>query len=282
MPRSRRSPVPLAVLFAAALVPRAAGAQDAGKYYEDNCAVCHTIGGGDQVGPDLKGSAERLDRKWLVRFLLDPEGVVKSGDEYAVRQVAKWNDVVMPTSDGITREMAEALIDFIAVQSRGGTAAPAPAEPIVFTDADRALGLDLFTGRVRLANAGPACVSCHALGDMGGTRGGALGPDLAAVHTRLGGARGTTSWLSRPPTPLMRAVYRKASLTEDESRSLAALFESAASANVVPQSASWRRLALTGLGGALGGLVVIGIAWRGRFRNVRRRLLDHRRGRNQR
>jgi mono/diheme cytochrome c family protein len=279
MRRARCSPVPLAVVLIGALVPGAAGAQDAAKYYEENCAVCHTIGGGDQAGPDLKGGTDRKDRDWLIRFILDPDDVVKSGDEYALELVANWGGVVMPEIDGLTRETAEALVNYIETESRAGAAEP-PTTPLVFTDADRALGLDLFTGRARLANAGPSCLSCHALGGTGGTSGGALGPDLAAVHTQLGGARGVTAWLTRPPTPMMRAIYRRASLTEDESRSLAALFESAASVSVAPASTQRRRLALTGAVGAIAGLAAIGLVWRGRFRSVRRRSRDDGRERN--
>jgi mono/diheme cytochrome c family protein len=259
-----------------ALVPGVAGTQNAARFYEENCAVCHTIGGGDQAGPDLKGSTNRKDRAWLVRFLLDPEGVIKSGDEYAVRMAGEWGGLVMPVADGLTRDMAEALVEYIEQQSHASTGTAPPAEaPIVFTAADRARGLEIFTGRARLANAGPSCVACHGLGGFGGTSGGMLGPDLAAVHTRLGGSRGTTAWLARPPTPMMRAIYREASLTEGESRSLAALLEDAAAAGVSPSPAGRRRLALTGLAGTAVFLAAIGFIWRGRFHGVRHRLTSH-------
>lgn len=262
------------------LLPGPAGAQDAASYYEERCAVCHTIGGGDQAGPDLKGITARLERQWLLRFLLDPEGVVASGDEYAARIVAQWNGFVMPATEGLTREMAEELLDYIDKQSRQAAEA-APATPAVaFTEDDRARGFDLFTGRSRLANAGPACVACHGLGGAGGTSGGLLGPDLAAVHARLGGGRGTMAWLARPPTTMMRAIYRRASLTEDESRSLAALFESTAATAAAPTSPERRWLLLTGLAGTLASLAAIGLVWRGRFGHVRRRLLEDGHGRS--
>jgi mono/diheme cytochrome c family protein len=269
--------LPLLVLVGL-LVPGAAGAQDVAKIYEDNCALCHTIGGGDQAGPDLKGSTDRKDRRWLIRFLLDPEGVVKSGDEYAAKLVAKWDGVVMPASDGLTREMAEELVEYIARESGRSTGAPPAPPPITFTDEDRARGLALFTGRKGLANAGPSCAACHGLGGANGVTGGMLGPDLAAVHTRFGGARGTTAWLARPPTPMMRAIYRRASLTEDESRSLAALFESTAAVAVGPVSRQRQWLMLSGLAGAVAALAAIGVAWNGRFRHGRRRLVEARKG----
>ena len=275
----RRRRLPLLALVGL-LVPGAAGAQDVAKFYEENCALCHTIGGGDQAGPDLKGSTDRKDRRWLIRFLLDPEGVVKSGDAYAAKLIAKWDGVVMPASEGLTREMAEELVEYIARESGGSLGASSAPPPITFTDEDRARGLALFTGRTRLANAGPSCLSCHGIGGATGVRGGLLGPDLSAVHTRFGGARGTTAWLARPPTPMMRAIYRRASLTEDDSRSLAALFESSAAVAVVPASRARQWLMLSGLAGAIAALAAIGVAWNGRFRSVRRRLVGDGPGRN--
>ena len=266
------------VALIGALLPCTAAAQEAAGFFEEHCAVCHTIGGGDQAGPDLKGSMDRKDRRWLIRFLLDPERVVKSGDEYATRLVAKWGDVVMPATDGLTREMAEALVDFITARSHQAPETPALPPPITFTDADRTRGLEIFTGRTRLTNAGPPCVSCHALGGFAGTAGGLLGPDLTAVHGRLGGVRGTTAWLTRPPTPMMRAIYRSATFTEDEARSLAALFESTATTATASSHRRW--FVLTGVGGTIACLAAIGLVWQGRFRSVRRRLLDDGRGRN--
>ena len=260
------------------LLPSAASAQDAARYYDENCALCHTIGGGDMAGPDLKGSTDRRDRRWLVRFLLDPEGVVESGDDYAVKLVAKWDGNVMPATDGLTEHMAEELVEYIERRSRDAAEPPTDEASLVFTDEDRARGLAIFTGQLRLTGGGPSCLSCHGLGGAASAVGGLLGPDLAAVHTRLGGARGTTAWLAAPPTPMMRALYRKAPLTEDESRALAALFENAAAVPAMPVSTERRRLLIAGLAGAVIGLVVMGIVWSGRFRSVRRRLLSGSRG----
>lgn len=267
-----RGPVPhlLVMALAGTFIPVTATAQSTAKFYEENCAVCHTIGDGDQAGPDLKGALQRRDREWLIRFLLDPEGMIARGDEYAVRSVAAWGGFVMPATDGLTRHMAEELVEYIDRESRHTRSDTArPIEP--FTAADHDRGLAIFTGRVPLANGGASCMSCHAVAPI---RGGSLGPDLTAAHTRLGGATGTMAWLANPPTPVMRALYRRTGFTEDETRSLAALLERSAAANAVTQSDTRRWLLLTGLAGAFAALMVIGIMWRGRFRSVRRRLVD--------
>ena len=60
-----RHPWILAVVLTAAL-PAALGAQPSGgpdpaavDLFVRKCASCHTVGEGDRVGPDLKGSVEQ-------------------------------------------------------------------------------------------------------------------------------------------------------------------------------------------------------------------------------
>ena len=52
--------------------------------FKQNCASCHTIGGGRITGPDLRNVEERKERAWLVGFVQDPQGVIASGDAYAL------------------------------------------------------------------------------------------------------------------------------------------------------------------------------------------------------
>jgi cytochrome c2 len=52
---------------------------DAGANYKKVCATCHTIGGGDKIGPDLAGLSKRRTVKWIVKFVNYPEGMI-NGD----------------------------------------------------------------------------------------------------------------------------------------------------------------------------------------------------------
>src|SRR5256885_545984 len=47
---------------------------DKGEYFfQSQCSVCHSIGQGDKMGPDLAGVTARRDRSWLVRYITAPD-----------------------------------------------------------------------------------------------------------------------------------------------------------------------------------------------------------------
>jgi cytochrome c peroxidase len=167
--------------------------------------------------------------------------------------------------------MANSLLDYME-----GKPSPEKAEaPGVaiserpFTEADLAMGRQLFLGEQPLANGGPACVACHTLGTMGGLGGGRLGPDLTQVYDRLGGRKGVGAWLSSPPTPTMQALFRKQALQPDEIFSLLAPIDEANKSGQPAGASSMWRFFLFGFGGMLACLAALQLAWRGRFRAVR-------------
>jgi len=250
-------------------------AQDGAALFTDNCAPCHTVGEGAGVGPDLEGIAARRDRAWLVKFILDPEGVTNSGDGYAAR-LAKQYGMVMPPPQGLSADAVNHILDYINARSGGGSAgAAAPAAPASpFTTEDVSRGTAIYLGRVRLANGGPSCLTCHSAG-AGGPRlgGGTLAPDLGQVVTRLHGPKGTSSWLSAPPTPVMRALFRRTPLAPDEVVALTAFLDDRARQPAADRAAATRRFLALGVGGTIVAFVVIGAAWRNHFRPVRRELI---------
>jgi mono/diheme cytochrome c family protein len=257
-------------------LPASVLAEDAGSFYNKNCGACHTIGGGSLLGPDLKGVGNRKDRKWLAAFLVNPESTLNAGDPYGKKILAEANGMVMPQVEGIDPAMANRLLDWIDAQSQGGTSqtiepATVPAE-VPFTSQDAAHGRGLVLGNNRLKSGGPACVGCHLFRDSSGAVGGALGPDLTAGFVRLGGKHGVMGWLSAPPTPTMRAIYKDHPLAEDETFALAAYFDSLSRQNETP---SRGRLMFFGMGtaGCLAALVLMDAAWKKRFTAVRRPLV---------
>ena len=252
----------------------AAAAQDPSTFYEANCAPCHSIGGGAQGGPDLKDVTARRSRAWIVRFMLNPEAVIAAKDPVSLQLVKDADGMVMPATPDLTPELAEGIVRMIEQRSGRATPAPTPADEKPLSDQDAALGSEIFTGGRRLANHGPACLSCHDLAGLRRLGGGTFGPDLTRVHRRLGGNRGLVAWLGAPPTPMMRTTYRSAPLTPEERRSLTAFLEKAAAggAGAAPSRvAGPLGVALVGSALSLGG---IGLVWRRRLRAVRQPLVD--------
>lgn len=46
-------------------------------FVESGCHRCHTVGAGPLVGPDLIDAAARYRQEFLVRWILDPEGIYR-------------------------------------------------------------------------------------------------------------------------------------------------------------------------------------------------------------
>ena len=262
-------------LFACFLLSSAGQAQEAANTFRQSCMSCHTIGGGKLVGPDLKGVEERKDREWLLGFIVNPGSVLASGDAYALKLKDEAGGVVMPVVVGMTRERAEAILDLIVAESGLEESQFAGLdigdEPFTEVDIDR--GRRIFRGDMRLANGGPACLSCHTVEGLGGLGGGRLGPDLTKVYERLQGRKALASWLLAPATQTMQPVYAKASLTNDEIVPLVAYLENEAQIGTADSTTAQVTFLILGLAGAVLGFVAADSAWRGRLRSVRRPLV---------
>lgn len=83
--------------------------------FESRCASCHTISGGDRIGPHLPGVAERRDPASLQRYLKKPEKVLAEGDPTATALFAKYNRVNMPNLNLGTDDIATTT-SFLAAQ----------------------------------------------------------------------------------------------------------------------------------------------------------------------
>lgn len=279
-----RAPCLAALLITTALaagpaVSRAAaqaGDAEAAAVFRQSCTACHTIGGGRLVGPDLKDVAERQSRDWLVRFIDQPKAVLDSGDPYAAKLKQESGGAVMPPVPGMTPALAGRLLDLIAAESQLEKSQFAGLkitdEPFGPADVERGRGL--FTGRVRLANGGPACVSCHATGGLGGLGGGRLAPDLTKAYERLGGRQSLAAWLQSPATATMRPLFANNAMTGDEVMAMTAYLEDEARTRSGAAAGTGRlTFLLLGLGGAVLGLIAADAVWRKRLRGVRRFLL---------
>ena len=115
-PPSGQAPAPAKALAIGAgehdYAPASANDAEAAKgklAFESKCVLCHSIGGGAKVGPDLKGVTRRYTDAWLTRWLLDTEKMQKT-DPVAKQLVAKYR-MLMP-NPGLKREEVRQILKF--------------------------------------------------------------------------------------------------------------------------------------------------------------------------
>ena len=65
--------------------------------FESKCLACHSIAGGDKLGPDLHLVTKRRDPSWITRWMKDPDGMLKT-DPTAKELLARYH-VPMPNQN---------------------------------------------------------------------------------------------------------------------------------------------------------------------------------------
>lgn len=247
-------------------------AQESGRQiFQQSCAACHTIGGGQLVGPDLAGVNDRRSEDWLLRFIASSQTLVKSGDETAVALFEQFNKLPMPDQAWSNEQIKEVLTH---IQVTGGSPAGRgeAAVPAVQTEESAAVatpdeirhGQDLFEGRVRLANRGPSCNACHHVTSDALLGGGLLAAELTLVFSRLGDA-GVRAMIENSPFPVMQAAYEGKPLAADEIRALVGFLQHAdrEHARQMPKEWGWRMFS-AGTGGMVVLLGIFSLAGRRR------------------
>jgi len=261
--------------FGASLGAQEPASEETIKFFQTNCASCHTIGGGRLTGPDLKGALERKDRDWLVHFIQGPKAVFDSGDPYALEILSAARGVPMPTIPGLGKDRASKLIDLIELESKAEKSRFAGVQlsdrPLTERDLDR--GRELFMGSLRLKEGGPACISCHTVDSIGGLGGGLLGPDLSGAFARLEGRRGLGAWLAAPASQVMQPLFSEQPLDPEEILALVAYLKDNAGAPEPKQGSGSMLFVLSGIAIAALFMVAFDVLWRRRFRAVRRPLV---------
>lgn len=116
--------------------PTDAVAQHGKLDFESKCLACHSIAGGDKLGPDLHGVTKRRDTAWLARWLKEPEKMIAGGDPIAKQLLDKYK-IPMP-NQGLSDTEIEQYMAYFKwadenLQPRGRTqpqqAAPGSALP---------------------------------------------------------------------------------------------------------------------------------------------------------
>lgn len=202
---------------------------DPGKELFDKlCASCHTIGGGDTGGPDLKGVTAKRTDEWLVRVIAEPEKLTADKDPVQLELVKKYG-YEMPNV-GVGRDDTLKIVAFLKEGAGAGAAPPAageqkPAETAV-TPELVARGRALFTGARPFAKGGAPCSACHPFRAQWVT-GGTLAADLTDLYEGMGeqGMRGVLKSLK---FPVMKKIYADRPLTDEEVTALVAFAKNAA------------------------------------------------------
>jgi mono/diheme cytochrome c family protein len=216
------------LLLIGLLVWGTATADEGQDLFKAQCAVCHTIGGGRLVGPDLLNLDSKRDRTWSAEFIRSSQSMIKKGDPDAVAIYEEYNRLLMP--DAMMNSLQiEAVLDYIERISQGGEqlaeSTPPPDLLDGVTSENIVTGASLFSGEKMLQNRGPSCGSCHKVNDNRIFSSGTLAMDLTLSHENIGSA-GIAAILRNPPFPVMTEPYRNKPLTEEEVISLTAYLQS--------------------------------------------------------
>jgi mono/diheme cytochrome c family protein len=243
-------------------------------YFKQMCVACHTINGGILVGPDLANVHDRRSDEWLLEFITSSQTFINSGDPDAVAVFEKFNKIVMPDPP-FSNDQIVAIITYIKAAS-GTEAQSAEAKTagdgttasvdtsIGSTQEDIIMGQNLFQGKVRLENGGPACISCHDVKNDAVIGGGILARELTTVFSRMG-EPGVRAILGSAPFPVMQQAYVNKSLTDEEIVSIVSFLEQADKDHMFQQPRDYGlKLAGTGIVGLIVLLVVFSLIWRKR------------------
>jgi mono/diheme cytochrome c family protein len=242
-----------------------AWALDGADYFERKCVSCHSIGGGDDVGPDLKGVTERRTETWILKFIKDSQAVVASGDPVANEMFVKFKNKKMPAQE-LSDDDLKDLYTFLKTGKASGAANYRPA--ILPNPYDIQQGKAIFSGSVKLHTGGPACISCHSGGDVGLLGGGSLGPDLMASYPNYGD-KGLNKVLSKIAFPTMTEIYNGKKLTEQENYFLRAYLSDASKLHKQSEDQT-RKFVLVGILGALIFLTLLDLMFKNRRKKTRR------------
>ena len=90
----------LLLTFSTSLTAQEGDPANGKSLFNTNCAACHKLDK-DMTGPALRNVEARLadeqglDRAWISAWIRNSSGLIKSGDAYANKVFAEWNNVAM-------------------------------------------------------------------------------------------------------------------------------------------------------------------------------------------
>ena len=120
---------------------------------------------------------------------------------------------------------------------------------------------------------GPPCMGCHSVGNNGLLGGGAMGPDLTDVSTRLSQDEIVSILTNSGLTfsPVMQPIFTEHPLTTTEQADLIAFLNASVGQ---PESNKEIWVFAISLAGFVAAVGALGFIYRGRLRSVRRALVN--------
>lgn len=251
-------------------------AQEGEVIFKQNCGVCHRVGGGRSVGPDLIGVTNKRSEEWLMKWTKSSQALVKSGDADAKAIFDEFGGMVMPDQN-LSDADIKSIYAFIASKSpsanQAGVADTTPAVAVAdasneATPEQIELGKSFFIGSQSFSAGGVSCISCHNVNYKGIIPGGMLAKDLTTAHSRMGGDAGLQAVLGAPPFPAMTQAYKNNPLSEQEIFALTAFLNKVDKDKENQQASKFNPLLYGGFVGLFAVLAFIYIVWNQRKKDT--------------
>lgn len=185
-------------------------AQDSAALFNEKCSGCHSIGGGNLVGPDLAPTAKwgSADLSKAIKNMEKNVGPLTSSEVDSLVEYLKNPKAKASTSR--------------PTDSTHETQTPSLPQPVQISEpASANRGSRLFSGDEALKNGGLSCIACHRVDDSGGT----IGPDLTNVSTKMS-ETALVSACEHTPYKVMKTAYKDHPVVHQEALDLAAYLNS--------------------------------------------------------
>lgn len=231
--------------------------------FSDKCAGCHSIGGGDLVGPDLARSkyADTEDLRADVKRMEANTGPLADKEVDALVEYLKsakpGKSALSSSKESQNSQSAPTTADMLnSDKPPTSSGSQMPTEP-----ASALRGRRLFFGDEALKNSGLSCIACHSIDGSGGN----MGPDLTAIGEKMP-APALVSACEHTPYKVMKAAYREHPVLHQEALDLQAFLSS-----LKEPHEKVKKPPVALLGFSLSGLVLVSIAvgYRSRKKSAR-------------
>ena len=122
--------------------------------FNTNCAACHNLDR-KMTGPALRNVEQRLaddeglDREWLAAWIRNSAAVVKSGDAYAVKIYAEYNNAAMTPMPQLTDQDIADILAYTA-QEKAQPASAAGASAPIATQQEGGISNELILGALAI------------------------------------------------------------------------------------------------------------------------------------